>query len=542
MPLPPQLIFLVYKPDTMLYFKQLLSLFFLLLGTTCISKAQYFSTTIDVDNSSDTGFQLYWTGTEFVIFSASLCLLAEGETSSCPTLIRVSSGGNVLDYQITGEYFVPNFSAFVRHDDGRITVLLQPSPAQDSNIVIREYAPDLSFIKEQKYGQDLEGERPFFMVPYNGGFAISNSIQNLNGERAMWIQYLNADLQQVNETFFPELSGGYGLVAQDDLIATSDGYLVGTEDNGSLLSLTGLVTKFDSLGQVVWQTVFPPEDQQINSWTDIQVAELGNGIIAANWQKNMEPEVPEYTPAMLTINGLSSETGEVVWSYPFIRQRFALSFVHNLMAAENGDLIGMGRIDELPEPNPLPKPDWLLHIGWIFRMSADGELKWQRYIYDDRSPLYYPSYFNNATELPNGDLAFVGVYEDTFPNQDPYINDPNVWLVRTDSNGCLTPNCGDLQIVTDTGIITSTWEEFLSVRKDMPFRVFPNPAAEAWNVEWPHGTNAQLILYNMQGQALRQEELQPGTNRISTLNLPPGLYVMQVRSREGWGSRKVVRR
>ena len=174
--------------------------------------------------------------------------------------------------------------------------------------------------------------------------------------------------------------------------------------------------------------------------------------------------MPEDIPQTLIINGLSGETGEIVWSYPFIRQRWSVSYVRNLVAAENGDLIGMGYIDELPEPNPLPETNGLLLIGWIFRMSADGELKWQRYIYDDRSPLYFPSLFYNATELPNGDLAFVGVYEDTFPNQDPFINDPNVWLVRTDSNGCLTPNCGDLQIVTDTGIITSTWEEFLSVK------------------------------------------------------------------------------
>ena len=358
----------------------------------------------------------------------------------------------------------------------------------------------------------------------------------------MWIQYLDEDMQQTHEVFFPEYTGGYDLVAGDDFIATSDGHLVGTTNGDYITSLTGLVTKLDSLGQVVWQTVFPPEDPQLNKWTNVQVAELGNGILAANWQENMEPEVPEYTPAMLIINGLSGETGEIAWSYPFIRQRWSVSYVRNLVAAENGDLIGMGYIDELPEPNPLPETNGLLLIGWIFRMSADGELKWQRYIYDDRSPLYFPSLFYNSTELPNGDLAFVGVYEDTFPNQDPFINDPNVWLVRTDSNGCLTPNCGDLQIVTDTGIITSTWEEFLSVRKDMPFRVFPNPAAEAWNVEWPHGNNAQLILYSMQGQALRQEELQPGTNRISTLNLPPGVYVMQVRSREGWGSRKVLRR
>ena len=75
----------------------------------------------------------------------------------------------------------------------------------------------------------------------------------------MWIQYLDEDMQQTHEVFFPEYTGGYDLVAGDDFIATSDGHLVGTTNGDYITSLTGLVTKLDSLGQVVWQTVFPPK-------------------------------------------------------------------------------------------------------------------------------------------------------------------------------------------------------------------------------------------------------------------------------------------
>ena len=79
--------------------KHLLLIAFFTGAIICASNAQYFSTTIDVDNSSDTGLKIHWTGSEFVILSGTLCIPDEGENRNCPTILRVSPDGELLDYR-----------------------------------------------------------------------------------------------------------------------------------------------------------------------------------------------------------------------------------------------------------------------------------------------------------------------------------------------------------------------------------------------------------------------------------------------------------
>ncbi|MDZ4681581.1 MAG: hypothetical protein SH848_01175 [Saprospiraceae bacterium] len=76
------------------------------------------------------------------------------------------------------------------------------------------------------------------------------------------------------------------------------------------------------------------------------------------------------------------------------------------------------------------------HIGgWIFRLDPDsGEVIWDRTLYDYRSPIYDMGFWDGV-ELADGDLVFTGLYQDTFPNAMPFINDPNVWLVRLSAQG-----------------------------------------------------------------------------------------------------------
>jgi hypothetical protein len=504
-----------------------------LLVISLSAQSQYYSTTIDVEDLSNSGWQVLLDGEELVILSGAVC--GYNPIQGCAAFVRTDLYGGVLSYSISQDYVPPHYTMF-KKDNGEFMVLLQPSPLGDTNVVIQELGVNFSVVQEVKYGGDIDGERAFRMTPYKNGYVAANLIEEQGEEDVMWIQYLNWDLQQTHEVFFPRFSGEYGPVCSDNLISTADDHLIGTANGGPIGVQTGLITKFDSLGQVIWQTVMqPPVFLQGPGRVNVHVTELHNGNLVINWEIWEDTDI-EISSNKLVVYGLSGETGDTLWSSPFNVPVPSYPYIRGLHTASNGDIIGFGYISNVPGYMTG------IDIGWMFRMSPQGQLKWQRAIHDLRSPLNMLSVFYDVAELPNGDLVFVGSYQDTFPNQDPFVNNPNIWLVRTDSAGCLTPDCGDVQVVMDSGIISSVWEELLPEREQLPFQVFPNPATEAWNVEWPYNTNAQLVLYNMQGQALRQEALQPGTNRVSALNLPPGMYVMQVRSREGWGSRKVLRR
>lgn len=109
--------------------------------------------------------------------------------------------------------------------------------------------------------------------------------------------------------------------------------------------------------------------------------------------------------------------------------------IYRLILAQNGDIIGCGY------DNTLIHEDDDYSAGWIFRISPQGELLWERQYYmsehfewDGVFPL------ESIVELPDGRLAATGWRLDR--RKDGTING-NVWLLITDENGCLSEGCDD---------------------------------------------------------------------------------------------------
>jgi hypothetical protein len=84
--------------------------------------------------------------------------------------------------------------------------------------------------------------------------------------------------------------------------------------------------------------------------------------------------------------------------------------------------------------------------GWVFAMSQEGELLWNREIVDLRFPAKL-SLFNAVEESEDGGVILIGYIIDTLSNSQE--NNQNIWLVKLDSLGCLDLKCNDLQIITN---------------------------------------------------------------------------------------------
>ncbi|MBX2930094.1 MAG: T9SS type A sorting domain-containing protein [Saprospiraceae bacterium] len=190
--------------------------------------------------------------------------------------------------------------------------------------------------------------------------------------------------------------------------------------------------------------------------------------------------------------------------------------------AANGDLIGMGYVRLSSQG--------LGTCGWIFRISPQGELRWQRTIADLRSRIK-SSYFYDVAEDPDGMLVFTGLYQDTFSNHTPWINNPNVWLVKLDSMGCLEPGCGEVQIVTSTReLVTPSVEKPVLIAS-------PNPAHDFFHLSLAGFAHPvfplRVRLWDMQGRLVQSTEAQEYPVSIQSRQLPPGMYLAQVQTAAG---------
>lgn len=160
-------------------------------------------------------------------------------------------------------------------------------------------------------------------------------------------------------------------------------------------------------------------------------------------------------------------------------------------------------------------------------MDQDGHLTWQRAVEPD-SPVPGTAIceVNEITETPDGGIATVGIIEDTLAGG---AVTSDVWLLKLDGDGCLTPGCTDEVISASVerrgGILESTREVF--------FRLSPNPAAGEAVLSFrnPAPAGAEVTVSSAQGQPLARQAVQP-CSLAAAIDLggwPAGLYFVTYR-------------
>lgn len=408
----------------------------------------------------------------------------------------------------------------------RLFTSLQDYGDSSSKVKLAELDIQGNWLEDWSFGEEFEGEFPLSLLEFQGRIVLANGIMG-DGPNTGWLQFLDENMFEEQSVFFPD-DEGFTTVVNKDLIATQDNHLLATTVRGPVGHREGVVTKLDSLGRVVWQSYLPETGIHLK---EIRAVELLDGNYAISWYEyfGYSSPISPYSPKVYNM----SPQGDTLWTRDFPTFRPHYKAIQNLNRAANGDIIGMGRARYEVYPGEINN---LGDIGWIFRMSPDGEVLWDRYIYHERSPLI-SGVFYHSTELPNGDLVFVGTYQDTFPNHEPFVNDVNVWLVRVGSDGCLIPDCQDMQIVTDSGVVSLVGIEERLEEEEQPFRLFPNPAREYVRLQASTsyaGTGPlRFTLVNALGQPALQRgwpAFAPGRQeRIPLEGLNPGWYAWVLR-------------
>lgn len=221
----------------------------------------------------------------------------------------------------------------------------------------------------------------------------------------------------------------------------------------------------------------------------------------------------------VSIRAIDEDGGES-WYYDFpiwttstpVDSFFIYELLH-LIRTENNEIVGCGWYEDRPN-----------YKGYLFRMSSEGEMLWERYYYTD-SIDYYGSegkerisggIFHDVEELENGDLAVVGEKHTRTQREDgSWYTEEDLWFLRLDAHGCKGDYCRENR---NTTIIASTNEE--DVKEGISIN--PNPVEHLGKVVVKE--NMALTLWSSDGIRKGSYDLQGGENVLDVSHLAPGIY------------------
>lgn len=185
-------------------------------------------------------------------------------------------------------------------------------------------------------------------------------------------------------------------------------------------------------------------------------------------------------------------------------------YLWNHLMANNGDIILVATVGIGPGTN---RRDY----GWLARLDPQFNLKWSRTY--TSNPAHH-NYLYDLKEDRDGNLVAVG---------SGYGQTQDLWIIRTDSAGCLVPNCDSL-----------TW----AGPEHQPFQInlYPNPVQHKLTVTLPElSSGASITVFDISGRRVYEATRASGEYSISTTAWPLGIYLVQVATPEGRWSGKVVK-
>lgn len=410
-----------------------------------------------------------------------------------------SDGRHVM---VTGEWY--------DYDHGLMRLFLGKLD-EDLKVVWINYFPDLSDKHVWAYGvaETLEGE---YMVCFtqdvlrdpNTQFIIDLHVLKTDSEGNLLMNVMLPD------TFLS--IGSWGNINR-----TADGAILVNGSTVDFRHISGqplrpyntLVHKVSSEGEILWSRLMYPCPWY--SYIGVNTTLTDGGSVVA-WYKDTTwfdiVTVDKDFPALYRLD----QDGNLLWRWDWYE--VGIQRIYRMITAQNGDILGLGAFTKLGKGRT-----------WLFRMTPDGELKWERQYSDSIQRPWSPLLeMLDITEMDDGRIAATGIVYDT--NALGYINF-NIGLLVLDSMGCITPDCEGVMHYITTSVV-----DLPGIRHTLPVLITaPNPARDACQIIMPEsggspGSRYQLSVYDMQGVVVAQHTWPPGSDTftLDTSHLPHGIY------------------
>ncbi|SEQ46139.1 T9SS type A sorting domain-containing protein [Neolewinella agarilytica] len=289
----------------------------------------------------------------------------------------------------------------------------------------------------------------------------------------------------------------------------------------------GILQKISANGKLLWSKPIYP-----GRTFDFQptILPLPNGDIAYGWTKDSfslsrPPRFYDTDPVAIFFLDSLGEFKSRTMLGPVQGQ------LNNLELLPGGDILGMGWKGMIVEPGVPGR------VGWVFRLSPNGEKIWERLITYPGSTSTYLSFYD-AVETPSGDILLAGVRD---------IEEFNYgsWLVKLGADGCYDPDdCGG---VKDTIVI---YEEVVDIKTpeviEVGLDIFPNPTKERFTVQLPSGHETagskSLSLFDVSGREVYRQSYVSGEQLTISVDdkWSAGVYLVKLETPLGVAQGKVI--
>jgi hypothetical protein len=212
---------------------------------------------------------------------------------------------------------------------------------------------------------------------------------------------------------------------------------------------------------------------------------------------------------------------ELEWQYAFTAQGSAEHISAKLTA--EGHVFGVGATDYFDFFNVF-YPDRRSLDGWCFLLDVAGNLLWERRIADIRGTK--GGRFWDGLQTGQG-FAIAGVISRHNPTGVPFNNDPDVWFLTLDENGCWNGNCNDI-IVIDGDSTSYTNAKELPTAGPLS-KAYPNPTAGVLTLEREDAGFARPRLArvaDLSGRVVAEIALHAPKAILNLSGLPTGTYIL----------------
>lgn len=211
------------------------------------------------------------------------------------------------------------------------------------------------------------------------------------------------------------------------------------------------------------------------------------------------------------------------WEYIFFHRTIKQHI--STILTEEGNILGIGGTDYLT----IAEHDSFSHRsldGWCFLLSPDGELLWERIIADIRDS--DDALLWHGLETEDG-YVMTGYIDKDNPTGVPFLNDPEVWFLTLDKNGCWNGNCGDIIIITDDSTSYAITDAHEAFENEPLIKVFPNPTAGLLTIENMDAAalkKRSVQISDMNGRLITDFELRAPKSTINLRGMENGLYII----------------
>ncbi|MFT5165427.1 MAG: hypothetical protein ACI8P3_000654 [Saprospiraceae bacterium] len=288
-----------------------------------------------------------------------------------------------------------------------------------------------------------------------------------------------------------------------------------------------LLLKVDAQGEQEWIQFYPSEPDSLiksnfHKW--IIGLEDGNYLSGGRIVHFKEDFVAATDFREYSLTKYNPE-GEVIWDKTY-GNNFGMYSDEGIVTS-SGNIVFVGY-----EIDPLFPGSGRRQYGLMASTDSVGELLWLRKYYSAPADVAI-DFFHAVTEAPDGGYVACG---DSFgPWADSTYQ--NVWVIKTDSIGCLEPFCDS--------IFTAVEEPFPLI-SEAALRIYPNPTTDQLTIDTGEAhTLLGIQIFDSSGK--RVEDIQffrahhLHSHTLSIAQFPAGMYFVNVRTEKGWWSGKVVK-